>query len=92
MFSDLLLVDFDKRKRDLDTIKISIKELQERHVLLKQQIRTNTAKANEMTVLSNSAGLGALSRGGTGGFGGGLLSAGNPQTTQGGFSGKIGKF
>ncbi|CAE7724552.1 Ccdc96, partial [Symbiodinium microadriaticum] len=39
--SDMLIIDFEKRKSTIDELSHSIKELRERHFLLSQQIATN---------------------------------------------------
>jgi len=66
-------------KGDLESIKIAIKELQERNVLLRQQIRTNTAKTNELNMLSAGGAVGMTRGTGsfTGGARGGMLSGAN---------------
>ena len=44
--NEMLTEDFEKRKVAMDTVKASIRELQERHFLLTKQVTRNTAKLN----------------------------------------------
>jgi len=57
--SDLLLNDFEKRKTDIEIMRLSIKELQEKQFLLTQQIRSNTMKTKETMMIrgGNASGL-----------------------------------
>eukprot|EP01041_Mallomonas_annulata_P004274 gene4274-8502_t len=46
--NDMLTTDYEKRKGTMDTVKASIKELQERHFLLTRQITVNKNKSRSM--------------------------------------------
>ena len=54
--SDLLLVDFDKRKGSLDNIKAAIQEYQDRYKILEKQLNQNN-KLLEQTGAKTSTGL-----------------------------------
>ena len=52
--SELLLTDYESRKSDIESMRIAIKELQERKFLLNQQIRANNNKTKETLLLRGS--------------------------------------
>jgi DNA repair exonuclease SbcCD ATPase subunit len=52
--SDLLLNDFEKRKDGTESIRLAIKELQEKKFLLSQQIRSNNTRIKETLLLQSS--------------------------------------
>jgi histone deacetylase 6 len=54
--SDLLLNDYEKRKSDLESVKLAIKELQEKKFLLTEQIRANTTRIKETMLLRGNSG------------------------------------
>jgi hypothetical protein len=56
--SDLLLVDFERRKDELETVRAAIKELHEKHFLLSEQIKSNTRKANQLNMMNGTRGTG----------------------------------
>jgi hypothetical protein len=52
--SELLLTDYESRKSNIESMRIAIKELQERKFLLNQQIRANNNKTKETLLLRGS--------------------------------------
>ncbi len=55
--SELLLRDFDGRRNDIDSMKVAIRELQERKQLLSHQIHSNVRRTKD-SILLRSKGLG----------------------------------
>ena len=55
--SELLLRDYEKRNTDIESMKIAIRELQERKRLLEQQVQSNSLKMKE-SYLMNGHGKG----------------------------------
>lgn len=55
--SELLLRDYEKRNTDIESMKIAIRELQERKRLLEQQVQSNSLKMKE-SYLMNGQGKG----------------------------------
>ena len=58
--SDLLLQDYEKRRSDIESIKVAIKELQERKQLLNDQIRSNSKKTKEAVMMHRGSNTGFL--------------------------------
>jgi len=55
--SDLLLVDFDKRKRSLDNIKAAIQEYQDRYKILEKQLNQNNKMLEQTGAKTTTAPL-----------------------------------
>jgi len=54
--SDLLLTDFERRKGGTESVRLAIKELQEKKFLLTQQIRANNTRTRETQMVKSSQG------------------------------------